>query len=84
MVQPLPDLPPRIAALEATLARTRHDVRSALAPALLAADMLHASTDPRVRRSAATVRRSIERVLEVLDATRETMPAGPHEPPDRP
>ena len=40
------------------LSRTRHDVRSALAPAMLAADQLRASADPRAQRSAATVLRA--------------------------
>ena len=80
MGQPLADLQSRIASLESQLSRTRHDVRSALAPAMLAADMLRASTDPRVQRSASTVLHAIERVLVMLDATREPPPR-PVQPP---
>jgi hypothetical protein len=64
----------RIVALETLLQRARHDVRSALAPAMLAADMMRAHADPRVQHSGATVVRSIERVLGTLDATRELVP----------
>ncbi len=71
------DLQSRIAALEAMIARTRHDVRSALAPAMLAGDMMRASTDPRVQRGGITVVRAIERVLSMLDTTRAEVPAQP-------
>ena len=78
------DMKSRVATLETLLARTRHDVRSALAPAMLAADTLRANPDPRVQRSAATVLRAIERVLEMLDATREVVPSRQDQPPARP
>ncbi len=68
------DLQCRIVALETLMQRTRHDVRSALAPALLAADMLRAHADHKVQSSAAAVARSIERVLNTLDATCESVP----------
>lgn len=80
MGQSLPDLPARVSNLETLLSRTRHDVRSALAPAMLSADMLHANPDPRVQRSAATVLRAIERVLEILDSTREIVPPRKDQP----
>jgi hypothetical protein len=75
MGQSLPDLNSRIVALESLMSRTRHDIRSALAPAMLAADMLRGSTDPKAQRSGATVVRSIERVLGMLDSTREIVPS---------
>ena len=81
MGQLLPDLPSRIASMENLLSRTRHDIRSALAPAMLSADMLRSNPDPRVQRSAASVLRSIERVLEILDATREAVPSRKDKPP---
>lgn len=84
MGQPPPDLPSRITSLETLLSRTRHDVRSALAPAMLAADMLHENPDPRVQRSAGTVLRAIDRVLQLLDSTREVVPAEPHPPAGQP
>ncbi len=68
------DLQCRIVALETLMQRTRHDVRSALAPALLAADMLCAHADRKVQGSGAAVARSIERVLETLDSTCELVP----------
>lgn len=71
----------RIQALEALLSRMRHDVRSALAPALLAADMLGANPDAKVQRNSATVVRAIERVMAMLDATRQIVPPrGEHNP----
>ncbi len=77
MGQSLEDLQSRISALEAMIGRTRHDVRSALAPAMLAGDMMRASTDPRVQRAGTTVVRAIERVLSMLDTTRAEVPARP-------
>ncbi len=75
MGEPLPDLQFRIAALETMISRTRHDIRSALAPAMLAADMMQTSPDPRAQRSGAIVVLAIERVLAMLDATRQVPPA---------
>ena len=68
------DLQSRIAALETLLRRARHDVRSALAPALLAADMMRTHADPKVQGSGATVARSIARVLDTLDSTCALVP----------
>ena len=73
----LQDLQGKIVTLEALMSRTRHDVRSALAPAMLAADLMRASPDPRTQRSGDTVVRAIERVLDSLDATREVVPPRP-------
>ena len=67
----------RIAELETLLSRTRHDIRSALAAALLAADMLRESADPKTQRSGATVVRAVERVMALLDATRDLVPSRP-------
>jgi hypothetical protein len=80
MGQPSSDLQSRIVTLETLLSSTRHDVRSALAPAMLAADMLRNNPDPRVQRSGTTVLRAIERVLEMLDASREVVPPRPDQP----
>ena len=71
------DLQVRITALEAAMQRARHDVRSALVPAMLAADMMRAHIDPKVQDSAAAVVRSIERVLHTLDSTRKLVPPRP-------
>ena len=68
----------RVAALEQLFSRTRHDVRSALAPALLAAELLASQPDPRVQRHATTVVRAIEKVLQTLEASRaEVSPKTP-------
>jgi signal transduction histidine kinase len=80
MGQSPPDLQDRVAALESLMSHIRHDVRSALAPALLAADMMQASPDTRAQRSGATVVRAIERVLVMLDATRDVVPPRPDAP----
>jgi signal transduction histidine kinase len=73
MGQSLADLQSRTETLEAVISRMRHDIRSALAPAMLAADMMASSADPKMQRSAGTVVRAIERVMEMLEATRETV-----------
>jgi hypothetical protein len=74
-MHPLPaELQSRIAILEELVRRARHDVRSALAPAMLAADMMRVHADAKVQGAGATVLRSIERVLDRLDATRELVP----------
>jgi hypothetical protein len=74
-MEPSPtELRARIVVLEEMVRRARHDVRSALAPAMLAADMMRGHADARVQGAGATVLRSIERVLDRLDATRELVP----------
>ncbi len=82
MGQSLADLQSRIDTLEKLTSRMRHDVRSALAPAMLAADMLRANPDPKAQRNGATVVRAIERVMEILEATRETVPPPAEPSPD--
>jgi signal transduction histidine kinase len=74
MDESLADLKSRIEELEALVSRLRHDIRSGLAPAMLAADTLANSQDAKVQRAAATVVRAIERVLEVLQATQASVP----------
>ena len=74
MAEPLADPQARIDTLERLLSRMRHDVRSALAPAMLAADMLQTNADARAQRCGATVVRAVEKVMEMLEATRETVP----------
>jgi hypothetical protein len=71
----------RVAELEALVARMRHDVRSGLAPAMLAADLLALHPDPKVQRGGSNVMRSIERVLAMLDASHATVPARGDTPP---
>ncbi|MBS4074427.1 hypothetical protein KGY14_04385 [Ameyamaea chiangmaiensis] len=50
------------------LARLRHDVKSALSPALLAADQIATSTDPTVRGRAEQIITAIESVREMLSS----------------
>ena len=80
------DPPARIDALERLLSRTRHDIRSALAPAMLAADMIGTHPDPKVQRASDTMVRAIERVLQMLEATRDIAPPRPavDRPPEGP
>jgi hypothetical protein len=75
----------RIAALETLIRRIRHDVRSALAPAMLAADMMRMHAEPKVQGSGAVVARSVERVLGTLDSTHKLVPpqSGPTSIPAR-
>lgn len=46
--------------------RLRHDLRNALAPALLCADLLRDSADPSVARNAATIVAALERAMGLL------------------
>jgi signal transduction histidine kinase len=72
-----------IAQLEALVSQTRHDIRSALTPAMLAADLMRANEDPRVQRSGEVVVAAVERTLKILKATRDVVPpkaAQPHRP----
>jgi len=65
----------RIAELERVVSRLRHDVRGALSPALLMADGLRASADPRVQRAGEVIVRAVERVSAMLKGTYEAVPA---------
>nr|WP_294914463.1 histidine kinase dimerization/phospho-acceptor domain-containing protein [uncultured Neokomagataea sp.] len=47
-------------------AQTRHDLRNALASALLCAEMLESHQDPTVQDHATTIIHSIERALTIL------------------
>lgn len=60
----------RLAELEATTSRLRHDLRGVLAPALLVVDRLLAHSDPKVVRAGETVVKAIRRAEERLVATR--------------
>jgi hypothetical protein len=71
MDQSVAALQARIAQLEALVSQTRHDVRSALTPAMLAADLMRTNDDPRVQRSGAVVVAAVERTLKILKATRD-------------
>lgn len=64
----------RIAELEKAVSRLRHDLRGALSPALLMADRLIGNTDPGVKRAGEVIVRAIERVSDLLDATKEYAP----------
>lgn len=60
----------RIGELEQLVSTLRHDINSALAPALLMADRLRADDSPRIRNAGEHVSRSVMRVIELLKATR--------------
>lgn len=60
----------RLAALEATTATLRHDLRGMLAPALLVADRLLAHADPKVVRAGEVVVKSVRRAEERLLETK--------------
>lgn len=60
----------RLAELEATTSRLRHDLRGVLAPALLVVDRLLAHSDPKVVKAGETVVKAIKRAEERLVATR--------------
>ncbi|MFT8809537.1 hypothetical protein [Gluconobacter sp.] len=48
------------------VATFRHDLRNALAPALLCADVLGTHTDPSVRQNARTIVTALENALKLL------------------
>ena len=53
---------------------------------MLAADMIGTHPDPKVQRASATMVRAIERVLQMLEATRDIAPPRPavDRPPEGP
>ena len=61
----------RLAALERATSMLRHDVRNMLSPALLVADRLIAHSDPAVSRAGQTVLKSIKRVEDRLQETKD-------------
>ncbi|GBR69803.1 hypothetical protein [Gluconobacter kanchanaburiensis] len=48
------------------IATFRHDLRNALAPALLCADILKSHSDPAVKENAATIVTALEKALKLL------------------
>jgi hypothetical protein len=64
----------RIEVLEAGLSRLRHDVRGMLAPALLMADLIRDSSDPRVAKAGTVIANGIERVDKRLRESRDLVP----------
>lgn len=77
MGQSAVDQQARIVTLEAEFRQTRHDIRSALVPAMLAADMMRTHADPKVRESGNSVVRSVERVLARLNAASDLLASRP-------
>jgi signal transduction histidine kinase len=69
----------RLAALGAAVAKISHDLKGALATAMLVADRLDRSADPNVRRTAPMLVNAIERAAQLargtLDFAREGRPA---------
>ncbi len=62
----------RLAELEATTSRLRHDLRGMLTPALIVIDRLLEHADPKVVKAGETVMKAIRRAEERLVATRPT------------
>ena len=62
----VPAMEQEVAARRASLRQTRHDIRGALSPALLASDRLLGSSDPAIKRSAEIVVRSVDRAIALL------------------
>ena len=86
-VKTLRDQASRVDTLEQELAtrrdrlrQTRHDIRGALSPALLASDRLLDHADPAVKRSAEIVVRSVDRAIVLLADTPEA--SAPNPPAD--
>jgi hypothetical protein len=57
---------PPVPVSEETLRRVRHDLRGALAPALLTTDRLLASADPATQRSGAIIQQSVEKAIGLI------------------
>lgn len=71
----------RLAALSAMVAKSNHDLRGVLSPALLTAERLQMHADPAVQRHAGLIVRAVERAAEVMrpvaELARETrLPPG--------
>ena len=81
MARSLEQAEARIEELERLLSRLRHDVRGALAPALLMADSLRTHADPHVQRVGEMVGRAIDRITFMLKGTYEAVPAKPADEP---
>ena len=64
----------RTAELEKLISNVRHDVCGALTPALMLADSLQSSADPKVQRAGVKIADSIMRATQLLKATRDTVP----------
>jgi hypothetical protein len=65
----------RVEELERLVSELRHDLRGAISPAALIADRLRQSNDPALQRSGKTIGIVVERVLAILDATTQIVPA---------
>lgn len=65
----------RISELERLVSRLRHDLRGALSPALLMADRLQMQKDPVAQRASEVIGRTVDRITEILDATRAAVPS---------
>ena len=61
----------RIVSMANAIGRISHDLRGILSPALLAAERLHASPEPTVRRASDVVARAVDRAIELIQATLE-------------
>ena len=67
----------RLAALGTAMAKVNHDLRGALATALLLSDRLSSSTDPKVRAAAPMLLGAIERAIALATRTLEFAREGP-------
>jgi hypothetical protein len=65
----------RLEALQQATSKLRHDLRGALSPAMLTADRLLMSPEPPVRRAGELIMRSLQRAIDLLDASREIVPS---------
>ena len=63
----------RIVELERLVSALRHDVRGAITPALLVADGLRNSSEPKTKRAGEKIGDSIDRVTKLLLATRDSV-----------
>jgi hypothetical protein len=64
----------RIDRLEAEISRLRHDVRSALSPAMIMADVLRGHSEARVARAGHTINEALVRAVARLQATQDLVP----------
>jgi hypothetical protein len=68
----LPPEPASVAEERNSIAVLRHDVRGILSPALLVTDRLLVHDDPSVQRAGEVIARTVQRITDRLEETRDT------------
>jgi hypothetical protein len=64
----------RVERLETEISGMRHDVRGALSPAMIMADMIRSHSEPRVAKAAQTITAALDRAVKRLKDTQDLVP----------